>query len=212
MVHDRRVNGETFVFGNQGGLFMNAMTWWDHTTGSVWSQVWGQAIAGPLKGTTLDLIPAAIVPWRTWKSEHPNTLAMTNDKTGIFSRAERPRDGWVIGIAIGEHSKAYYYSGLTQTGVLNDFIGPFPVALYADAETRNVHAYLRQVGDQVLTLALDDTGEFLVDAETGTTWMIAQGLGREGPLKGKNLLLVPYLSSFDWAWRDFHPETEFYPQ
>jgi hypothetical protein len=65
MVHDRRVNGETFVFGNQGALFQNAMTWWDHQTQSVWSQVWGQAIAGPLKGTTLELIPASIVPWRT---------------------------------------------------------------------------------------------------------------------------------------------------
>ena len=74
------------------------------------------------------------------------------------------------------------------------------------------HAYLRQVDDQVLTLALDDTGEFLVDAETGTTWTIAQRLGREGPLKGENLLLVPYLSSFGWAWKDFHPKTEFYPQ
>jgi len=62
MVHDRRVNGEAYVFGNQGGLFMNAMTWWDHTTGSVWSQVWGQSISGPLKGTTLELIPASIVP------------------------------------------------------------------------------------------------------------------------------------------------------
>ncbi len=189
---------------------MNAMTWWDHKTSSVWSQVWGQAIDGPLKGTTLELIPAAIVPWRTWKFEHPHTLAMTNDKSGVFGREERPQDGWVIGITIGEYSKAYYYLDLTEAGVVNDFVGPYPVALYADAETRNVHAYLRQVGDQVLTLGLDGSGDFLVDEETGTTWTIGQGLGRRGMLQDENLLLVPYLSSFDWAWLDFHPDSEFY--
>ncbi len=210
MVHDRRVNGDTFVFGNQGGLFRNAMTWFDHETESVWSQVWGQSIAGPLKGTTLDLIPAAIVPWETWKTEHPNTVALINDKTGLFSRKERPRDGWVIGITIGEHQKAFYYKALTEVGVLNDFVGPYPVALYADAETRNVRAYLREVDDQVLTLALSEDGKQLIDDETGTKWSIAQGIGQSGEFEGKNLLLIPYLSSFDWAWLDFHPDSEFY--
>ena len=61
-MHDRRVDGETLVFGNQGGLFMNAMTWWDHKMESVWSQPWGRAIAGPLKGTELELIPSQLVP------------------------------------------------------------------------------------------------------------------------------------------------------
>jgi hypothetical protein len=54
------------VFGNQGGLFMNAMTWWDHESESVWSQPWGRAIAGPLKGIELELLPSELVPWETW--------------------------------------------------------------------------------------------------------------------------------------------------
>jgi len=211
MVHDRRVNGETFTFGNQGGLFMNAMTWYDHKTGSVWSQVWGQAIAGPLKGTTLELIPASIVPWATWQAEHPDTLAMTNGKGGVFNRAEAPRDGWVVGITLGKHSKAYHYRALAQERVVNDFVGPYPVVLYADPQTRNVQAYLRQVDDDVLTLSLDDTGQYLVDAETGSSWDVSRGVARQGPLQGQGLLQVPYLSSFDWAWLELHPNSEFYP-
>lgn len=210
MVHARHVNGETFIFGNQGGLFMNAMTWWDHQTGSVWSQVWGQAIAGPLKGTTLELIPAAIVPWSAWKADHPDTLAMLTGKDGFFNPKEQPYDTWVIGITLGEDSKAYYYEALTREGVINDFIGPYPVALYADAQTRRVQAYLRQVGDRVVTLAVDDSGEYLVDAETGAAWDMVRGLAREDPAQGEPLLLVPYISSFDWAWLDFHPNSEFY--
>ena len=210
MVHDRRVNGETFVFGNQGGLFMNAMTWWDHKTRSVWSQVWGQAIAGPLKGTTLNLIPASITPWETWQKEHPHTLALTNDKSGWFNHQEKPRDGWVIGLALDEYSKAYDYSALAQKRVVNDFIGPYPVVLYANPETRNVQAYLRQVNEQVLTFTLIESGEGLVDAETGSEWDVSRGLAREGEFQGQVLLRLPYLSSFDWAWLDFHPNSELY--
>ncbi len=210
MVHARTVNGETFVFGNQGGLFQNAMTWWDHNSGSVWSQVWGQSIAGPLKGTTLELIPAGIVPWGTWKTRHPDTLAMVNDKSGLFSREERPRDGWVVGIAIGEHSKAFDYRALVRGGLVNDFVGPFPVTVYTDPDTRNVQVYLRQAGEQVLTLNLDQTGQRLVDVESGTTWRLENGVAVEGELKGEALLSVPYISSFDWAWLDFHPESEIY--
>lgn len=186
------------------------MTWYDHQTGSVWSQVWGQAIAGSLKGTSLELIPAGIVPWETWRDEHPETLALINDKDGLFSSEERPRDGWVVGLTIGEAAKAYPFTALVRDGLVNDTVGPYPVTLYADEATRAVEVYLRQVGEQVLTFDLDETGAYLVDAETGTRWRLENGLAQEGPLKGQALLAVPYLSSFDWAWLDFHPQSEFY--
>ena len=76
MVHDRRIDGEAHTFGNAGGLMMNAMTWWDHETESIWSQPWGRAIAGPLKGTELELIPSQLVPWKTWRETYPDTLAL----------------------------------------------------------------------------------------------------------------------------------------
>jgi len=209
-VHDRRIDGKATVFGNQGGLFMNAMTWFDHTTGSVWSQVWGQAIAGPLKGTTLEMIPASIVPWGTWKANHPHTLAMLDGKDGLFARQEPGRDGWVIGITLGEFAKAYPYPTLAEQRVINDTVGPYPVVLYANPETRDVQVYLRQAGDDVLNFAWDSTGGRLVDVESGTEWDVTRGLAREGARQGEVLLQVPYLSSFDWAWLDFHPNSEFY--
>ena len=41
---------------------MNAMTWFDHETNSIWSQPWGMAISGPLKGTRLDVFPFSLHP------------------------------------------------------------------------------------------------------------------------------------------------------
>lgn len=189
---------------------MNAMTWFDHTTGSVWSQVWGQAIAGPLKGTTLEMIPASIVPWGTWKTNHPHTLAMLDGKDTLFSRQEPGRDGWVIGITLGEFAKAYPYPMLAEQRVINDTVGPYPVVLYANPETRDVQVYLRQVGDDTLNFELADTADRLVDVKSGTVWDVTRGLAREGAHQGEALLQVPYLSSFDWAWLDFHPDSKFY--
>lgn len=189
---------------------MNAMTWYDHKSGSVWSQVWGQAIAGPRKGTTLALIPASIVPWETWKNQHPDTLAMTTGKDALFSREEPLRDGWVAGITLGEYSKAYQFQALIRDSVVNDTIGPYPVVLYADPETRTVNAYLRQVGEQVLTFSLDESGTALIDAETESRWNPVLGVILEGQQAGQALRPVPYLSSFDWAWLDFYPNSTIY--
>ena len=43
---------------------MRAMTWWDQETRSIWSQPWGKAIEGPLKGTLLEMVPAGMMPWK----------------------------------------------------------------------------------------------------------------------------------------------------
>jgi hypothetical protein len=79
LVHDRTVSGEPLVFGDQGGPFMNAMTWW------------GRVIAGPLKGTELELLPSKLVPWKTWLEAHPQTLALKTAGQGV----------WHGGVAIG---------------------------------------------------------------------------------------------------------------
>ena len=76
MVHRRELNGEVLVFGNQGALWGNAMTWWDHATGTVWSQPLGEAIIGPLKGETLELMASQVTSWATWTKDHPDTVAL----------------------------------------------------------------------------------------------------------------------------------------
>ena len=66
MVHRRELNGQVLVFGNQGALWGNAMTWFDHGTGSVWSQPLGEAIVGDRKGDVLDVMVSQLTSWGTW--------------------------------------------------------------------------------------------------------------------------------------------------
>lgn len=206
MVHDRRIDGQTYVFGNFGGLYMNAMTWWDHKTESVWSQPWGRAIQGELKGIELFLLPSQLTTWDQWKTEHPETLVMSTgyNRLTVFRQTFNP--DFVIGLILAEQAKAFYYRDVEAAGVVNDFVGDIPVLVWA--ADSNFHAYIRQVDDRVLTFRLED-GE-LIDEETGSTWDPARGLATAGPLTGQGLQSVPSSSAYDWAWLDFYPDSAFY--
>jgi hypothetical protein len=205
-VHDRTVGGEELVFGNQGALFMNAMTWWDHKTESIWSQPWGRAIAGPLTGTELGLLPSQLVPWKTWRAQHPNTLALKVDGPRLFRESFFP--GYVIGVTLGDQATAYPYEMAEEAVLINDWVGQYPVVVHVEGESRSVHVYVRQVEDRVLTFIQD--GDKEVDLETGSSWALERGLALEGPLAGQALQAAPYIPAFPDAWQDFYPESRWW--
>ena len=182
------------------------MTWWDHETESVWSQPWGTAISGPLQGTRLEMVPANIVPWSVWVAAHPQSQVLDVERYGFAGQQFMGK--FVIGITLGEDAKAYPFGPASIKGVINDRIGPIPVVVLADAATKAIHAYVRKVLDDELNFTLKDGN--LVDDRTGSIWDSATGIGLEGPLKEQTLRQVPYMTSFDWAWRDFYPHSQFY--
>ncbi len=200
--------GRVTIFGNQGWLYRNAMTWWDHGTHSVWSQVWGKALLGPLRGTTLAPIPASIVPWGTWKAEHPDTLALQEEGPRWLYR-ERVRDDFVIGLVLAGHARGFHFAAVRQVGVLNDHVGPNPVVLLVDPQSRSISVFLRRLGGRTLTFALRDSA--LTDLETDTTWHPQRGIALSGPLKGESVKPLAYTPVFEYAWRNFYPETTWYP-
>ena len=187
---------------------MRAMTWWDHETNSVWSQPWGMSIGGELEGTRLKLIPAAIGPWDAWLADHPDTLVLQSQESRFAPRRQGFTSDFVIGIALGEYAKAYPFNQASGEGAVNDRIGPYAVVVVADAETKSVHSFLRKAADQELEFTLSD--DTLVDVQTGSKWDLVKGIAIEGPLRGEVLQRVPYITSYDWAWEDFYPHTEFY--
>ena len=211
-MHDRRIDGKTHTFGNFGVLYMQAMTWWDHETDSVWSQPIGTAIQGSYRGTRLVMIPAAVVPWGTWRAEHPETLVLEAD-----SRFNVEHDPWgtrlplyVLGVVVDGVAKAYPWVVVSEHVVVNDRIGGTPVVVYANPETRSAHIYARRVRDTELDFEWD--GEASSDLATGSIWDLGTGHATAGPLKGESLEELPYSTAFDWAWKDFYPETQVYPE
>jgi hypothetical protein len=194
------------TFGNAGALVMNAMTWYDHETQSVWSQPVGLAFRGPLKGTQLELLPFQLTTWSNWVESYPDTLVMVNDVNRLGNIRQGFQPNFVIGLIIDDQAKAYYYEDVEAAGVINDTLAEVPIIVWA--ENNDYTAYIRKLGNQTLTFKIDNG--LLVDQETGSVWDISRGLAKDGPLTGEGLQPVPSLSSYDWAFKDFYPGADFY--
>lgn len=205
LVHDRRIEGRARVFGNQGALYKNAMTWWDHETESVWSQVSGKALYGPLAGTELRQIPASVGTWKAWVRAHPDTLVLATPE-GLVSQPERQNPDFLIGVRLKDVAVGFDFRYVLHRGVVNDWVGDLPIAVYA-REDRLIQVFSRRAGDAIVDLRVEDN--LLVDQESGTFWNPTSGQGISGPLAEHSLSPVPWASSFDWAWKLHFPKSRF---
>lgn len=206
MVHRREVEGQEIVLGNQGDLYLRAMTWWDHETGSVWSQPSGEAILGPLAGTRLELMTSSLTSWENWQQDHPDTLALD---------AEGGSAGFAVAntalvVEVGPQPVAYAVEDVQGVGgVVNDQLGDLPVAVVVDPGDANAwRVYSREVAGEVVELEWRD-GE-LVDTVTGSSFHPTLGTPGEGPLV-EPLLPLPAFTSFPSDFRNHFPGGRFWP-
>jgi hypothetical protein len=201
MVHRRELDGRELVFGNQGALWGNAMTWWDHDTGSVWSQPIGEAIAGIRTGSTIELLPSTLTTWQAWRDEHPATLALDapGGRSGFDLRE------MVIVVDFGLEAAAFPVTDLRRHGVANAVVAGAPIAVLVDPTDQQRWAvFSRVLDDRVVTL--EERDGRIVDVETGTTWDPIRGVGRDGPLAGEVLGLLPGFTAFPGDFPTFWPD------
>ena len=201
MVHRRELDGEPLVLGNQGALWGNAMTWWDHDTGSIWSQPLGEAIAGPHKGQRLELYPVTLTKWDAWLDSHPQTLAL--DVPGRSTNFDLEQ--MAIVVDLGTDSAAYVVRPLREVGVINDTVADVDIAVVIDpADDQRWAVFSRQLDSSVAELQLTDEG--LVDTNSGTVFDPFLGLGLSGPLAEQSLGRLPGFTSFRSDYLTFFPE------
>lgn len=185
------------------------MTWYDHTTFSVWSQPWGRALTGELQGTQLQLLPFSLVPWSTWQADHPDTLALR--VSGRFYPTQIGNDNFGIGVAIGDDVVIYPYEIASDAIVINDRLGNIPLLVHVNPETRNIHVFVRQLSDGT-ELTFTGDAETLRDDRTDSVWDATRGLATEGELLSESIREIPYVSSFIDSWFDFYPASILYTE
>jgi len=205
MVHRRDLNGEVLVFGNQGALWGNAMTWFDHDTGPVWSQPLGEAIVGDRKGQAIDLMASQLTSWETWKQDHPGTVAL--DVPAGPSGFDLSFLSIVVDFT--EEVGVYSVAALNTWGPANDVVAGVPLAVVIDpAQNDRWKVFHRKVGDTLLTLSISDG--VLVDIETGTSWDPGTGRALDGPLEGEILDSLPGFTSRQSDARTFWPDAKYW--
>ena len=205
MVHRRELNGEVLIFGNQGALWGNAMTWFDHDTGTVWSQPLGEAIIGERKGESLELIAGQLTSWETWKQDHPGTLTLDAPaNSSLFDLSFLS-----IVVDFTEEVGVYSVATLNAWGPANDVVAGIPLAVVIDPDQHDRwKVFHRQVGDTLLTLSITDG--VLVDDETGTIWDPGTGRALDGPLEGEILDSLPGFTSQEADAQTFWPDAKYW--
>ncbi len=242
---DRRFNGAVLRLGVSGLLRNSDLVMWDGDTQSLWQQVTGEAIVGTQAGQRLTPIPTAIVSWGDFAANHGDGSALSDDQGFGIPYGRNPYEFYssrsspfaffdgeidprfpalerVVGLTIGETSKAYGFPDLQEARVVNDVVDGEPIVVLwgspdtADgldastiAEARPVGtgiAYSSVVDGATLTFEPDGNDQFR-DTETGTTWNIL-GVAIAGDLAGQRLDLVTHRNEFWFAWHAFFPEAE----
>lgn len=141
MVFASNVGGSdtALLFGASGLLYNSDVLLFDRQTESLWSQILGKAVTGPLKGTELPQLPATHTTWGAWRERHPETRVLSTD-TGFgrdyrrnpyagYERSRRlyfdvanqaPRDyhpkALVLGVKVDGTQKAYPFEELEAYG------------------------------------------------------------------------------------------------
>ncbi|HMA19139.1 MAG TPA: DUF3179 domain-containing protein [Thermoanaerobaculia bacterium] len=221
--------GPALVFGSSGLLYRSNKLMYDQGTLSLWSNLTGEPVVGPLVGRDVRLmpLPVTVSTWADWKARHPDTTVVSL-KTGhrrdyapgaaygrYFASPETmfpvwrkspamPAKSWIYGLRSGLRAKAYPEDALFRERVVNDVLGSLPVVIVADPESGAVRAYER--GNR--SFAEGPEGS-VVDPQTGETWAIAEdGLRRRS---GEvSLQRVAGHRAYWFGWYAFFPETEVY--
>ena len=161
---DARIDGRVLSFGVSGLLYNSDVLLYDRQTQSLWSQLLGQAISGPMKGQFLKMLPLTHTTWSDWRARHPATLVLSPDTGQPRPYARDPYAGYasseeimfpvafrsagfhpkerVLGIKIGGQAKAYPFVELGKTsGTLADRVGDTALSIRYDRAASSATAY-----------------------------------------------------------------------
>ena len=191
-------------------------------------------------GIQLNFFPTLLTTWGEWTDEHPDTTVLALD-TGVSQPGRYfPEDNpnatyyeyfntpgtmfpvWirddsleakdvVLGVKIGEATKAYPVSVLQVERVVNDTLGETNVVVLGSEISQAAKAYER--GDQEFSRVEGDASTGvpmkLVD-KNGQVWDVTEEALVNVSDSSQTLPRIPTHSSFWFGWYAFYPDTELY--
>jgi hypothetical protein len=203
----------------------------DEQTGTYWQQITGLAVAGPLAGHRLTLVPADELTYATWKTEQPNGTVLNDVPTyvseyapkdwdvemakmpTVISYAEhglRARD-LMLGVHLDGAARAFPYYRVINEKLIQDRVGSKAVLVVLAFDHRSVRVFEQHIPSlmgtpqfyRVPSLA---PGALMLDAQTGSQWNF-QGCAVVGSLKGTCLKPVEAIKDYWFDWRNYNPGT-----
>jgi hypothetical protein len=157
----RTVAGRVLSFGGSGKLYRSNLVMYDRATRSLWPQLRGEAVLGPLRGASLERLPIQIGSFGDFRGSYPNGRVLSaatgaarvygaTPYAGYDSR-RAPSDSFfavapdrrlgamerVVGVRTAAGSRAYRYATLRSAGAILDRIGGQEVVVLWREGTRS---------------------------------------------------------------------------
>ena len=185
------VNGQMLNFGVSGLLYNSDVLLYDRNTGSLWSQIMGQAISGPMAGQRLTPLAISHTTWRAWLAQHPGSAVLSTD-TGFRRNYERdPYAGY-------EKSRSLYFATSRQA----------PGSYHPKERVlglQNGNSYRAYPFIELNKLGKSSFRDRLNGTEYQVKW---DAENQSGSIHTTDGTMVPTIQSYWFAWFTFHPETE----
>ena len=91
-MYSTNIEGRATTFGTSGLLYRSNKIMYDRATNTLWSQLLGEAVIGPLaeSGVKLRVFPTALTTWAEWLAEHPDTTVLALETGGAPPSLYRP--------------------------------------------------------------------------------------------------------------------------
>jgi hypothetical protein len=227
-IYSPLIDGKPEDFRLVGMDHFNAM-FEDASTKSWWRQVSGEAIAGPLKGTKLEVLPSQQMTLAAWLRQYPSAKVLQPDTSftkeyddladfdrGTINSGLEKRDSsswklksWVIGVTSGDYSKAYDWNRLVKDRIIQDSLPDLPLLIVLEGDTASFHVWNRNMNGVSLEFQARINSGIMQDLNTGSSWDM-NGICTDGALKGNRLLYVEASQEFWHSWITFHPASTKY--
>jgi len=168
IAYSAQIAGKASTFGVSGLLYNSDLLLYDRATQSLWSQILGQAVTGPLKGEKLTPVALTHTTWADWRARHPTTLVLSEDTGYQRDYSRDPYAGYtstsrtmfpishqsgrfplmepVLEVERNGHRKAYAFSELAKAlgdrrrGAIDDQIGADRISIFFDRDHRTARA------------------------------------------------------------------------
>lgn len=218
-------------FGTLGSLLNGNHLLFDYSTNSVWPQLTGMAIGGPLQGRKLESFPLVWTTWRRARLKYPDAQVLSRatghrrnygeDPYGSYNRPDTyyqdervlhplasyddqlPPKTRILGLQLDNLNVAVVRDSLRRPRAANFDAGVTPVVSIWDDELDAPRLFDRRVGNYLLHFVYRD-GVYR-DVETGTRWQ-PDGRAVEGRLAGNRLALLDSFDVMWFAWTAFYPD------
>lgn len=212
------VNNKPEVFRLVGMDHFNAM-FEDASTKSWWRQATGEAVTGPLKGQVLPEMESQQLTLGKFFFLYPFGKVMTAeaasvskyDTLGKFEQGKSKgkltgtdslswKDkSWIVGIQVGDKTKAYDWNDLKRQRLIHDSLGSVPIVLILSSDGQSFNAFRRSSLDEI----------FIVHNDSLFSNTNQYDFSGRSP-DGSTLEAIRAYQEFWHSWQTFHPQTQQY--